>query len=123
MKAAVRLGKTKILTLELAAELKGKRIQTIYFGYRGQDGTDDFIVGEVLSEYQLAERNVDVKNFPQGNQAKYWESYMSGDRIEATKREMHLLTADGRATLIRTTQFTNEFHCSDSDRIVQFIEA
>lgn len=47
MKKAVQDGTAKILTTSIAESLKGKRIQTIYFGYRGQDGVDDFIVGDI----------------------------------------------------------------------------
>jgi hypothetical protein len=40
--------KLNLLTSSVFPKLKGKRIQTIYFGYKGQDGVDDFIVGELV---------------------------------------------------------------------------
>lgn len=108
MKRLVSEGKTKTLTLELAKELKGKRIQTIYFGYRGQDGVDDFIVGDIVLQHTLF-----------GNQDPEFQK----EAAIKYANEFELLTAEGKPTYIRTTKFTNEFHCSDSDRLVQFIEA
>lgn len=49
MRKLVKEGKTQLLTVEKAKELKGKRISTIYFGYSGQDGVDNFVVGELLA--------------------------------------------------------------------------
>lgn len=108
MKTLVREGKTKTLTIELAKELKGKRIQTIYFGYRGQDGVDDFIVGDIVLQHTLF-----------GNQDPEFQKKAA---IEYAN-QFELLTSDGKSTHIRTTPWSNEFHCCDSDRLVQFIEA
>ena len=35
----------KVLTTDIAESLKGKKIRTIYFGHKGQDGVDEFVVG------------------------------------------------------------------------------
>lgn len=123
MKAAVKSRKAQVLTTYIAADLKGKRIQTIYFGYRGQDGVDDLVVGDVISAYELASRQVDQDTWPQGSQAKYWESIWSADKIERSKQEMHLLAADGRNTYITTEPGDCAFHCSDADRLVYYIVA
>lgn len=48
MRKAVDAGKTDFLTVEIAADLKGKKIRTIYYGYDHQDGVDEFVVGDVV---------------------------------------------------------------------------
>ena len=42
----------QILTVDIAKSLIGKRIQTAYSGYSGQDGDDTFVVGQVISELE-----------------------------------------------------------------------
>lgn len=114
-------GKLETLTLEKAKKLQGKRIQTIYFGYAHQDGVDDFIVGEIISEYELALRDTSADGFE--NRAKYWESYMTPSRLHEVKTQLVILTKDNRNTYIRTNTegyYANIFWCSDSDRFVQF---
>jgi len=108
-----------LLTLEDVESLKGKRIQTIYFGYNGQDGVDDFVVGDVLSEYEIAQKDTDIDGFE--NRAKYWESYMSKSQLADQKAKLQILTADGRKTYIRCeSNHESVFWCSDSDRFVQY---
>ena len=98
LRSAVENKSAKVLTDFWALELKGKKIAAIYFGYHGQDGIDEFVVGEVKREI-----------------------YGNGK-----EGELCLFTADGRNTYIR---LLNEsygkdgiFTCSDSDRIVYFVE-
>ena len=50
MREIVERGEAQFLTIEAARELNGKKIQTIYFAYAHQDGTDEFIVGDLVSE-------------------------------------------------------------------------
>lgn len=94
---AVNNKTAKVLTEELAKELKGKRIATLYFGYRGQNGTDDFVVGDVIE--------------------KDWNA-------GSEKRIKELLREDGSETYIRLHYMLGNdfFSCSDSDRQVFFIE-
>lgn len=95
MREAVKSGNAKVLTLETALDLKGKKIATIYFGYKGQDGIDEFIVGEVKREI-----------------------YANGK-----EGQLCLYTSDGRNTYIRAHEENGgAFTCSDSDRFVYFIE-
>lgn len=78
-----------------AEQLKGKKIATIYFGYNGQDGIDEFVVGDVKPE------------------------------VYADGREGHLclFTAEGRNTFMRLHKQNNGFFsCSDVDRFVYFVE-
>jgi len=94
---AVNNKTAKVLTEELAKGLKGKRIATLYFGYRGQNGTDEFIVGDVVE--------------------KDWNA-------GSEKRIKELLREDGSETYIRLHFMLGNdfFSCSDSDREVFFIE-
>lgn len=96
MRTAVHDGTAQVLTAEKVKSLTGKTIATIYFGYRGQDGIDEFIVGEVKDEYPCHSGLGMVKQ---------------------------LFAQDGRATYIRLHPFNfGVFTCSDSDRDVYFIE-
>jgi hypothetical protein len=116
-------GKLETLTFEKAKQLKGKRIQTIYFGYSGQNGVDDFFVGDIVSEYDLAKKDTTSKGYK--NRAEYWESYMTKKQIQDTKNTLCLLRKDGSKTYIRSHYIVplkkqDDFTCSDSDRYVQF---
>lgn len=100
MRQLVQNKEVKVLTDFWASELKGKKIQTIYFGYQHQDHTEEFVVGEVKHEI-----------YGNGKQG-----------------ELCIFTEDGINTYIRLHK--NEpygkegiFTCSDSDRIVYFIES
>jgi len=101
-------GKAKVLTLELARQLKGKRINTVYFGHNGQNGYNDFVVGDVVLRHTLF-----------GNQDPEFQKEAAVNYAN----QFELLAAEGSPTCIRTTQRTNQFHCSDGDRLVYFIEA
>lgn len=95
MREAVKNKTAQVLTLEAAKQLKGKKIATIYYGYRGQDGVDEFVVGEVKREI-----------------------YGNGQ-----EGEICLFTADGRNTFIRAYEINDGiFSCSDFDRYVYYIE-
>lgn len=102
----------KVLTMETAKTLAGKKIKTAYFGYRGQDGVDEFVVGKIVpSESLWANQDPDFIK-------RMIKSY--GECFE-------LLAEDGRATAIRCYPKSYEFseptfHCSDSDREVFFVE-
>ena len=116
----------QVLTVEIAKSLFGKRIQTVYSGYRGQDGDDNFVIGQVVSELEYY-RNLKeecYENDPKfKNRAEYWESYMSEKQLSEAKSKMVLITADGRNTFIYAHSFNNgAFTCSDSDRFVYYVE-
>ncbi len=125
MKEAVINKTAKVLTLDLAKQLIGKRIQTIYFGYRGQDGVDDFVIGKIVSKLEY-NRNITeecFKNHPKGfkNRAEYWESYMSESELSKAKNRLVLVSNRGEDRAIYSDD--NEvFFCSDIDRYVYFIE-
>ncbi len=95
MKDLVREGKAKILTIEGAKALIGKKIKTFYFGYNGQNGQDEFEIGKI-------EREI----------------YQNGKEGEIT-----IFDSTGRNTYIRShKENAGAFSCSDSDRFVFFIE-
>ena len=124
IQSAINKGIARVLTFELAKTLKGKHITTKYFGYKGQDGVDSFVVGDIVSEYELA-LNDPMEKF--GNRAKYWESFLSPSNLHEKKNTFVLLTSDGRNTFIRCYKdwkyYFSEptFTCSDADREVYFI--
>lgn len=96
MRSAVENKTAKVLTEDIALELKGKKITTIYFGYKGQDHTDEFVVGNIVSEY-TDRNNMVVKT---------------------------LMTFEGRNTFIRLhSENEGAFTCSDVDRFVFYLEA
>ena len=117
----------QVLTLEIAKQLKGKTIATTHPVYRANTATvTEFVVGEIISEWDLAAKNVDAKNFPQGNQQLYWASYMSEDRIQEAKNTLVLLAEDGNNNYIRchigSGYFPEPtFTCSDADREVYYV--
>jgi len=119
MRKASKNEELKILTVSDAKKLKGKRIQTIYFGYNGQDGVNDFIVGSIISEWELSKFEKLDNNFK--NRQDYWKSYMNSDEIKNTKNKFQILTSDDKETYIYTDNYSNEcFYCSDTDRFVKY---
>jgi len=124
MRELVRQRKTKYLTLTAAKSLKGKHIQTIFFGYAHQDGTDDFVVGDIVSELEYY-RNLKEECFPNEkgheNRAEYWESYMTPKQLKAKER-LILLREDGSQTYMSIGYDGKTFCCSDEDRLVSYIE-
>lgn len=115
----------QILTVDIAKSLIGQRIQTVYSGYRGQDGDDSFVIGQVVSELEYY-RNLKeecYQNDPKfKNRAEYWESYMTEKQLSEHRNKMVIITADGRNTFIYAHHFNNgAFTCSDSDRYVYFM--
>lgn len=116
-------GELKPLTIFIYPELVGKRIQTIYYGYKGQCGVDDFIVGNLISkwDYAAAQWVGDPTKAPWKSQQEYWKSYMTKKQKTLCKEHMKLLAADGRDTYIffrRNYADKKHFFCSDLDRIV-----
>lgn len=85
----------KELKADIVHSIKGKRIRTKYYGYRGQDGEDEFIVGEIRK----------TKWIPG------FEPYIN-----------ELFTKEGRNTCIRQHYCLGNdfFSCSDSDRVVYY---
>lgn len=118
MRKAAKEKQLMFLTVTDATQLEGKRIQTIYFGYKGQDGVKDFTVGEVLTEFDLAKKDTSIDGFD--NRADYWKSYMSADQLSEKKNKLTILDFEGKQTHIFASPGDELFHCSDADRYVQY---
>lgn len=73
MRELVKSGKAQVLTVDKVTELKGKEISTIYFGYAGQDGVDNFIVGDIINNKLHTDegRNTCIYTEPYAN-GKFW---------------------------------------------------
>lgn len=125
-RALAKAGKLKYLTLSDAIKLRGKRIETIYFGYAGQDGIDNFVVGNVVSEYDYYKFYAKEDGFPNEkgyqNRAEYWESYLPAVDLVRVKNRLILLREDGSNTNIFIGIDGETFCCSDADRFVSFLE-
>ena len=130
MREIVESGNAKILTVEEAKNLKGKKIQTIYFGYDHQDNTDEFVVGDITTSLALAEANTEEGFTSRGykNQADYWKSYMTSQQLKRESERLNLLREDGSNTYIQyapeyDSMNEREMWCSDIDRAVFYIMA
>ncbi len=125
MRLAVENGTAKPLTLEVAKMLKGQRIQVIHFGYRGQDEATDFVVGEIVSQWDLAALEKDEKLFPNGSRQTYWSTF-GEEKINEFKNKLVLLDEDGKNNFIYCHSKSREFDeptftRSDVNRAVFFI--
>ncbi len=127
---AVREEKAQVLTLERARQLIGKKIATIYYGYAGQDGVEEFTVGSIQSEWDF----YSGKTFPDSEET-YHGRWMKLDKerpsrkiVERAKNRFFIITADGAKTFIYLGEnwkcYFDEptFTSSDADREVYFIE-
>lgn len=126
MRALAKAGKLKYLTLSEAIKLRGKRIETIYFGYAGQDGIDNFVVGNVVSEYDYYNFYAKEDGFPNEegyqNRAEYWDSYLPAAQLVRLKNRLILLRKDGSQTNLFVGIDGETFCSSDEDRFVSFLE-
>lgn len=113
----------QVLTAELAQNLIGKKISTLHFGYRGQDGVDTFTIGDIQSKYEIA-KNQELDGYL--SRAEYWESYMKPNQLDEVKSTDCIITTEGRNTnimCIKNSGYFDEdtFTRSDADRCVYFI--
>ena len=126
MRALAKAGKLNYLTLSNILKLKGKRIETIYSGYAGQDGIDNFIVGNVVSEYDYYKYIAKEDGFPNKegyqNRAEYWEAVLPAAHLVRLKNRLILLREDGSRTNLFVGNDGGTFCCSDEDRFVSFLE-
>ena len=126
MRALAKAGKLNYLTLSDAIKLRGKRIETIYLGYAGQDGIDNFVVGNVVSEYDYYNFYAKEDGFPNEegyqNRAEYWEAFLPAAHLVRLKNRLILLRKDGSQTNMFVGIDGETFCCSDEDRFVSFLE-
>lgn len=123
-------GMLKLLTVDVAKSLKGKKIQILNFGYKKQDHTEEIVVGEILSELeyyrQLKEECYPDKNGFK-NRAEEWESRMSAEQLKACKEKLVLVKPDGKSSCIfydprEDYLGNNAFYMGDTDRPVWYTE-
>lgn len=120
IKAAIQEKKALFLTTDAVENLTGKEIITYTGGYIEQYVCRRFVVGEVISCWDLAARDTNVEGFE--NRQQYWASYMSKNQINNEKKKFTILDSEGQKTHINTDQFSDgSFWSGDSDRYVSYI--
>lgn len=114
---ATENGTAQVLTVAKAQELKGKRIEWIYFAGSGNyNEVYDMVVGDITTEYDYYAKN-DAERL----------NRMSEERITEAKETKILLDSEGKWNYLRAytgaASFFNEdtFTCSDADRKIYFI--
>jgi hypothetical protein len=120
--------KYQVLTVAKAIELKGRKIATTNAEYSGNKCcVNVFTIGEIVSQWELAEKDSDTRFAPFKSQADYWLSYMNEDQIEERKTNLVLLSEEGGQWHVAHTKYSNfynepTFTGSDADREVYFVE-
>lgn len=116
----------KVLTVELAKQLKGKKIYWFYFGYSGNERqVYEMVVGDIVSELDYySTQPCDGYS----SRAEYWKSYMTDKQLKEKENTLLLLNAGGGTDFIYVhlnSVFFREptFTCSDEDREVFYIES
>jgi hypothetical protein len=113
MRVAVRDGDTKILTIERAKDLTGKRIGTIYFNFTPMHlpEVDEFVIGEMKSEYDLHSDKKSVHK----------EFRDKPHLIRKMKNTYEIITDEGRRTNLRASSYNSGiFTGPDKDYEVWF---
>lgn len=122
--------KLKILTVESAKALKGNKIQILIFGYAHQDHTEEFVIGDVMSEleyYRQLKEDCYPDKHGHKNRAEYWESYMTPEKLEEHRETLVIVKDNGESSYIRYNpkyDYDNSktFYLGDVDRLVWFKE-
>lgn len=121
----IKSGEAKVLTVEAAKLLKGKRIAWMYFGYMGQNSVREMTVGEIVTSLDYNETQP-CDGF--SSRAEYWRSYMTEKQLDEAKTTLLLLQADGVCPYINAHIKYNNFYdvstftCTDADREVYYVE-
>lgn len=123
---AINNGRAKVLTVERAKGLKGRRIYWMYFGYEGnEDKVNEMTVGDIVSELEYY-RSQPMDGYP--SRAAYWEASMDAEKLQDARDKLLLLDdTGGNPYIFAHTGRWNcfdvpTFTCSDSDREVYYIE-
>jgi hypothetical protein len=115
MKEAVQGGNTKVLTLERAKELLGKRIATICFDMqpKHQHVIDEFTIGEIKSEFELHPDRFQVIK----------DCKTTPHLLRRMKLTFEIITLDARRTFLQAHTYKNGiFTGPDPDSEVWFKE-
>lgn len=118
-------GEAKVLTVEVAKTLKGKKIYWWYKGYSGNENhVDEIAIGDIVSELDYYSTQP-CEGY--SSRTEYWRSYMTKSQINEKKNTLLLLDTDGKNKFIRAHlnfDYFKEptFTCSDADREVYYLE-
>lgn len=120
----IETGEAKVLTLDMAKKLKGKKIIWTYFGYNPQR-IYEMVVGDIISEYDYC-KTEPCDGYP--SRSAYWDAILSPERIKALKETYIILDENNKFTTYMYMYSTffeifdePTFTCSDSDRPVFFL--
>lgn len=122
--------KLEVLTVNSAKALKGKKIQILNFGYANQDTTDEFVIGDVMSELEYY-RQLKEECYPDAkghkNRAEEWESFMTPAQLKDKRETLVIVKDNGQSSFIRYNpkyDYDNRktFYLGDVDRLVWFKE-
>lgn len=120
----IESGEAKVLTVEAAKNLKGKKILWMYFGYSGNENeVQEMKVGDIVSELEYYS-NQPCEGYE--SRADYWKSYMSEKQLETVYKTLMLLDSEGKDKFIKAHLNMNlfdepTFTCSDADREVYYM--
>lgn len=121
---AINNGTAKVLTVEAAKSLKGKKIYWFYFGYEHNAAqVYELVVGDIVTEIDYYS-NEPVKGW--ASRADEWRATMTPEKLKEVTENLLLLDNNGNNTYIishNDHHFDERtFTCSDADRCVYFIE-
>ncbi|MCW3109907.1 MAG: hypothetical protein JWQ09_4413 [Segetibacter sp.] len=123
----------QLLTLDIATQLKGKRIVTTSPEYHANKlHIHEFKVGEIVSSWEDAKNRKYVKqnnpnHFQYDTFQDYWASYMNERQIKEEKDKLILFSNEGERMCVAHTGAWNMFDeptftGSDADRAIYFLE-
>lgn len=105
-------GKIPVFKIEDYENLRGHTIQTTHIGYNGQTSTEIIVVGDLVSEWDLA-RNKPMDGF--ANRQEYWASYMTPKKIQERKETLVMTDFNGVETFIKKYPNNNIFSVGEYD--------
>lgn len=116
-------GEAKVLTVEEAGKLKGKKIYRFHSGYSGNGNeVQEMKAGDMVSELEYYSSRP-CEGYE--SRADYWKPYMSGKQLETADKTLMLSDSDGKDRFIKAhsnMNFSDEpaFTCPDADREVYY---
>ena len=100
------------------------------FGYANQDLTEEFVIGDVMSEFEYY-RQLKEDCYPDAkghkNRAEEWESFMTPAQLKDRSETLVIVKDNGQSSFIRYNpkyDYDNSgtFYLGDVDRLVWFKE-
>lgn len=122
----IESGEAKVLTVEAAKELKGKRIAYLFFGYAGnQNEVRETTVGNIVSSFDY-EKTQPFEGF--ASRADQWITFMTKKQVKEQQEKLLLLDENDKYTSYiccyggKYSFFPEPtFTCSDVDREVYYL--